>query len=106
MALFGSHWNEDDRIPQERGLRAKIPIFEDNWENDWKEIQENVWGTIDNIYKYLIDTNEDEVNDIFSDERVQTCEEYFNNEYFETYEDTYTTPNGEKVVAFGYYGHD
>ena len=50
--------------------------------------------------------NEDEVNDIFSDERVQTCEEYFNNEYFETYEDTYTTPNGEKVVAFGYYGHD
>jgi hypothetical protein len=30
MALFGSHWNEDDRIPQERGLRAKIPVFEDN----------------------------------------------------------------------------
>ena len=24
MALFGSHWNEDDRIPQERGSRAKM----------------------------------------------------------------------------------
>ena len=32
MALFGSHWNEDDRIPQKRGSRAKMPIFEDNWE--------------------------------------------------------------------------
>ena len=32
MALFGFHWNEDNRIPQERGSRAKMPIFEDNWE--------------------------------------------------------------------------
>lgn len=24
MALFGSHWNEDDRIPQERGSRAML----------------------------------------------------------------------------------
>ena len=42
MALFGSHWNEDDRIPQERGLRAKMPIFEDNWEDDWKEISDQI----------------------------------------------------------------
>ena len=25
---------------------------------------------------------------------------------FETYEDNYMTPNGDVVVAFGYYGHD
>ena len=46
MALFDSHWNEDDRIPQERGLRAKIPVFEDNWEADWKEI-------FDQIHQYF-----------------------------------------------------
>lgn len=42
MALFGSGWLEDDRLPQERGLRAKMPIFEDNWENDWKEISDQI----------------------------------------------------------------
>ena len=50
--------------------------------------------------------NEDEVDDIFSDERIKTCEQYFENDWFETYEETYTTPGGEKVVAFGYYGHN
>lgn len=50
--------------------------------------------------------DEDEVDEIFSDERIKTCEDYFDDEYFETYEKTYITPDGEKVVAFGYYGHD
>lgn len=30
-------------------------------------------------------------------------DEYFE---YEKYEDSYTTPNGETVVAFGYYGMD
>ena len=40
------------------------------------------------------------------------CEEYLtydlfkNIEDFETFEKSYITPNGENVVAFGYYGHD
>lgn len=25
---------------------------------------------------------------------------------YETFEDTFTTPSGEEVVSFGYYGHD
>lgn len=50
--------------------------------------------------------DEDSVNEIFSDEGIKTCEEYFENGDFETYEETYTTPKGERVVAFGYYGHD
>lgn len=50
--------------------------------------------------------DEDEVADIFSDEEIQTCEEYFDNEWFETFEEHYTTSNGDEVVAFGYYGHD
>lgn len=50
--------------------------------------------------------DEEEVSDIFSDENIQTCEEFFDNEWYETFEERYTTPNGDEVVAFGYYGHD
>ena len=32
--------------------------------------------------------------------------EYMNEGYLESYEQHYTTPNGEKIVAFGQYGHD
>lgn len=27
-------------------------------------------------------------------------------DYYETFEEDYTTKNGEEIVAFGYYGHD
>ena len=50
--------------------------------------------------------DEDVVADVFSDYEVETYEEYFDNEWFETYVEYHTTPNGEQVVAFGYYGHD
>ena len=50
--------------------------------------------------------DEDEVSDIFSDEGIETCDEFFNNEWYETFEQRYTTPSGDEVVAFGYYGHD
>ena len=50
--------------------------------------------------------DEEEVSDIFSDENIQTCEEFFDNEWYETFEERYTTPSGDEVVAFGYYGHD
>ena len=29
MALFGSGWLEDDRLPQERGLRQKNNVYDD-----------------------------------------------------------------------------
>lgn len=50
--------------------------------------------------------DEDYVSDIFSDEGVQTCEEFFENDWFETFRQEYTTPSGDEIVAFGYYGHD
>lgn len=30
----------------------------------------------------------------------------FNDDYFEYFEQTYTTPGGEKIIAFGYSGYD
>lgn len=37
-----------------------------------------------------------------------TYEQFNDWEYMEheTYRDSYTTPNGDKVIAFGYYGYD
>jgi hypothetical protein len=58
---------------------------------------------------YYPDTNwndEDEVNDVFEEEGIQTCDEFFDDEYYETFYDDYTTPNGDKVVVFGYYGYN
>ena len=43
------------------------------------------------------------------DEREYLTYEQFNDyDYidYETFEDSYTTPNGETVKSFGYYGHD
>ena len=50
--------------------------------------------------------DEDIVNDILSDEGVKTCKEFFENDYYETFEQRYTSPSGDEIVAFGYYGHD
>lgn len=93
------------------------------WENGevlyWEE--ENKFGTREEIieemknmkwhdgtprYEKVNWENEDTVDDIFSDEGIKTCEKYFENDWYETYEKKYTTQNGEEVVAFGYYGHD
>lgn len=50
--------------------------------------------------------DKDQVSDIFNDENIKTFNQYFQNDWFETYWEAYTTPGGENVVAFGYYGHD
>ena len=50
--------------------------------------------------------DEDEVSDVFEDEGIQSCEEFFDDEYLETFKRTYTTYSGDKVVAFGKYGYE
>lgn len=52
-------------------------------------------------------TDEEEVNEILRENEFYDYE-YFWNEYcgdYEGYEETFTTPNGENVIAFGYYGY-
>jgi hypothetical protein len=58
--------------------------------------------------KYNCDINfddEDEVEEAFRDEELYTSEKYFSRD-LETYESSYTTKNGEEIVAFGYFGYD
>lgn len=64
------------------------------------------WGNKELCYPNVNWEDEDEVRDIFSDEVIKTCEEFFDNKWYETFKDSYVTPNGEEVIAFGYYGYD
>ena len=54
----------------------------------------------------LSDVPDEELNKILSDRGWVTCDEFFYDEYLEAFEETYTTPGGEKIVAFGKYGYD
>ena len=48
------------------------------------------------------------MEDDYNADRYYTYDQFFDNYNFEyeTFLDNYTTPSGDKVVAFGYYGHD
>lgn len=47
---------------------------------------------------------EEDFNNILRDNEIYTFEEYGDD--FEWFEDSLTTPNGDTVVAFGYYGYE
>lgn len=73
----------------------------DKWVNG-----ELVW---DRWYHKLVPITPTIKESMESDEREYLTYDQFNDwAYieFETYENNYTTPNGDQVVAFGYYGHD
>jgi len=50
-----------------------------------------------------IPDNEDEFNNLLRDMEYRTYEN-FAGEYYEEFETHHTTKNGDKIVAFGYYG--
>lgn len=67
------------------------------------------WKNEELIYDYwdnkLIST--DELDDDYEEERYYTYDRF--DDYaldYETFEDTFTTENGDTVVAFGYYSRD
>lgn len=49
-----------------------------------------------------------DMEDDCDEDRYYAYDQFFDNYNFdyETFLDNYTTPSGDKVVAFGYYGHD
>lgn len=51
-------------------------------------------------------SNPDEVDKILKDEDWMTEEQYWDDVDMETFKESYTTQNGEEIVAFGYYGYD
>ena len=52
--------------------------------------------------------NDDEIMDELHENEWYDYDYFWDEycEYYETFENTMTTTNGEKVISFGYYGHD
>lgn len=48
----------------------------------------------------------DEVEEIMARENIAYSLDRYGGEEFEKYEDFYTSPSGDKIVAFGYFGRD
>lgn len=65
----------------------------------YPEMEENGWG-------YFTDFRDE--NGEYHDRKFLTFEEYekFYSWNFETFDEVYTTPKGEEVVGFGYFGRD
>jgi hypothetical protein len=57
-------------------------------------------------YKDVDWDDEDAVYDVFCDEGIKTYNDFFDDYDYNTYAHSYTTPGGEKVIAFGYYGYN
>lgn len=69
----------------------------DEFSKDWSELSQSAKE------KYYIKYAKE--NNIVNKEG-KTYEEWENDDYLETFIDTYTTKSGERVVAFGKYGYD
>ena len=72
-------------------------LNKDEYSKDWKDLSDNTKE------KYYVSyaKRRNLVKDYYDN-----YHEYMNEGYLESYEQHYTTPNGEKIVAFGQYGHD
>ncbi len=55
----------------------------------------------DNHNKYY-----DTFEEFLADNGIFSYDEYSNDYYFEHFHEPFTTPSGDEMVAFGYYGHD
>lgn len=70
------------------------------------EAGELVWNKWNNELVPITDEIRNEVGDIYSS--YLTYDQFYDWNYmeYETFKNTFTTPNGEQVVGFGYYGED
>ena len=56
----------------------------------------------------LVSPEDKELEDEYGDKDYFTYDEFFDyyNSEYETFKQDFTTPNGEEVIAFGYYGYN
>lgn len=89
-----------------------IPELSDNQKEDAKESYIREMGE---YWKNWDDLNEEERENWYqryaqkhglTSEDAKTYGAYFDNEYYDTYAEDYTTKSGDNIVIFGYYGHD
>lgn len=99
------HWDSDKRqyVDTTKGMPPQFVTSEQAAFYDeyypYPEMEENTWG-------YNSEFQDAEGN--YHERKFMTKEEY-DKTYewdFETFADSYITPGGEEVIAFGYFGHD
>lgn len=84
---------EEDKVEAQEEYDNKKQLFWADWDNLSKDAK-NKW-----YEKYLKE------HDLY-DEGFYTYDEFMENEYLETFVESYTSPSGDKIVAFGRYGYD
>lgn len=59
-------------------------------------------------YNHIIDDNlnHEDIDEVFRDCGIYSYDKFYDDIDMETFYDEFTTPAGEDVVAFGYYGYD
>ena len=96
-------WNEEFILPyqlnddEKRDAALEYTKNKKEYYKDWEELnsaQKEKWYST-----YMKDHN------LVNDDGV-TYDEFFDDEYLETYCRDYTTPKGDKIVCFGKYGYD
>ena len=101
--------SQDEYSKWERG-----ELLKDRYGDTFKTRDEIIEG-LKNEKKYKSDeleyadvdwSNKETVDKLIKDNEYVTEEEFWDDIDYETFNDTYTTPSGEKVIAFGYYGAD
>lgn len=68
--------------------------------------QRKHWKSGELLYANTNWADIEEVDEVLRINSYYTEESYWDNIDFETFDDTYTTPSGDVVHAFGYYGTD
>lgn len=93
LLFTGSGWcYPDDNAPQKNHFYTKEQAIEFEKSSKYPPADDMDWDS-------------EEAEEYLRDNEWYTCENY-NDEYLEWFDDTYTTPSGEEVVAFGLYGWD
>ena len=80
-------------------------LLNDNW--NFKGQQ---WITKEKAIEYLKEKSyyneDDDLEELLAECEFYTENKYFDDEYLEGYSETYTTANGDEVVAFGKFGYN
>lgn len=81
-------------------------------DDERESVKENYNNKKGKYWKDWEDLSDEEKEELYAEklERkhsdAMTYDEWINRDYLETYVHSYTTPNGEKIIAFGRYGYD
>ena len=93
LLFTGSGWcYPDDNAPQKNHFYTKEQAIEFEKSSKYPPSENMDWDSY-------------EAEEYLRDNEWYTYDNY-EDEYLEWFDDTYTTPSGEEVIAFGQYGYD